>query len=137
MRGFFVFLHFGWRRSVMWFGCVGCAAATLLLYCGPLAVEDSFWVATACAMLWGFLLSGFTSLPALLLSMGRPEDRGSAFAAYSLCAGLAAFAGPALYVAAAFMTHFLKSPADPQYRDDSGPAEAVPGDQAIKAAAVS
>lgn len=149
--------RFGWRRSVMWFGCVGCAAATLLLYYGPMAIKDNFWVATVCAMLWGFLLSGFTSLPALLLSMGRPEDRGSAFAAYSLCAGLAAFVGPALvavfrplvgvhglvwlftalYVAAAFMTHFLKSPVDPQYRVDSAPAEAVPDDQVIKAAAVS
>jgi hypothetical protein len=43
----------------------------------------------------------------------------------------------ALYVAAAFMTHFLKSPADPRYRVDAAPTEAVPYDQAIKAAAVS
>ncbi len=104
-------------------------------------------------MLWGFLLSGFTSMPALLLSMRRPEDRGSAFAAYSPRAGLAALFPPlvgvhglvwifiALYVAAACMTHFLKSPADPQYRADADPAETAPGAlpaaQAIKAAAVS
>ncbi|WP_037958261.1 MFS transporter [Streptomyces violens] len=128
----------GWRRTVTWFGCVGCAIATLAIYYGPMAFKDNFWVATVCAMFWGFILSGFTPIPALLLSMGRPEDRGSAFAVYSLGAGLAAFVGPALvavfrplvgvhglvwvftllYLAAALMSHFLKSPSDPQYRED-------------------
>ncbi|MFZ3572212.1 MFS transporter [Streptomyces sp. BH097] len=141
--------RFGWRRTVMWLGCVAGIATTLLLYYGPMTVKDNFWVATACAMVWGFMLSGFTPLPALLLSMGRPEDRGSAFAAYSLCAGMAAFVGPALvavfqpligeqglvwlfallYLAAAVMAHFLKSPEDPQYRDAATAGTTAVADQ--------
>jgi MFS family permease len=132
----------------MWFGCVGCAAATLLLYYGPVAIKDNFWVATVCAMLWGFLLSGFTSLPALLLSMGRPEDRGSAFAAYSLCAGLAAFVGPALV--AVFrplvgvhglvwlftaLYDFLKSPASAAlHRCSHRPEDRLPGNPRFRSA---
>lgn len=86
----------GWRRTVTIFGTFGCAVATLILYYVPLAVGDNFAVAVTCAMLWGFMLSGYTPLPPLLLSMGKEEERGSAFAIYCLAAGLATFVGPAL-----------------------------------------
>ncbi|CAM01800.1 MFS transporter [Saccharopolyspora erythraea] len=86
----------GWRRIVTIFGTFGCAVATLILYYVPLAVGNDFAVAVACAMLWGFMLAGYTPLPPLLLAMGKEEERGSAFAIYCLAAGLATFVGPAL-----------------------------------------
>ncbi|EKG40171.1 alpha-ketoglutarate permease [Pseudomonas syringae pv. avellanae str. ISPaVe013] len=88
--------RFGWRRTVTWFGCVMCAVGTLLFYYVPLAVGPDYWVAVVCWSVFAIGLAGFVPLTALVPSLVRPEERGSALALYTLAAGLSAFLGPAL-----------------------------------------
>ncbi|TPX05908.1 MFS transporter, partial [Schumannella luteola] len=49
-----------------------------------------------CWAVFGIGLAGFVPLTALVPSMVKVEDRGSALAVYTLAAGLSAFVGPAL-----------------------------------------
>lgn len=125
--------HFGWKRTVTWFGCVMCAVGALLLYYVPLAIGPNFWVTVICWAVFGIGLAGFVPLTALVPSMVRQDDKGSALAVYTLAAGLSAFLGPVLvallggtanmagliwtfvgmYVVGALLTLVLKSSADP------------------------
>ncbi|ROS61127.1 polyol permease family [Frigoribacterium sp. PhB160] len=125
--------RFGWKRTVTWFGCVTCAVGALLLYYVPLAVGPNFAVAVLCWAVFGIGLAGFVPLTALVPSMVKTEDKGSALAVYTLAAGLSAFVGPvlvgllggvsnmaviiwvfvALYLLAAVATLVLKTPQDP------------------------
>ncbi|GAB3401615.1 MFS transporter [Schumannella luteola] len=88
--------RFGWKRTVTWFGCVMCAVGVLALYYVPLAIGPNFWVTVICWAVFGIGLAGFVPLTALVPSMVKVEDRGSALAVYTLAAGLSAFVGPAL-----------------------------------------
>lgn len=85
--------HFGWRRTVTWFGAVGCAIATPLWYFGAIA-SGSFGVAVALGVIYGIVLAGFVPLSALMPSMVSAKDKGAALAVYNFGAGGAAFLGP-------------------------------------------
>jgi MFS family permease len=84
--------HFGWRRTVTVFGCIGCAVATPLWYFGSLA-SGSFVVSVILGMLYGVLLAGFVPLSALMPSMVERHDKGAALAILNFGAGAAAFVG--------------------------------------------
>jgi polyol permease family len=124
--------HFGWRRTVTWFGCVGCALATPLWYFASMAAQ-TFAVAAICGVVYGILLAGFVPLSALMPSMVAPKDKGAALAVLNFGAGAAAFVGPVvvtvlypllggggvtitfslMYVVVAFLTLKVKDICDP------------------------
>jgi MFS family permease len=124
--------YFGWRRTVTWFGCVGCAITVPLWYFGSL-LTGSYAVSVALGMMYGILLAGFVPLSALMPSMVERHDKGAALAILNTGAGGAAFVGTfvatllnpfigyggvvitysALYLVSALMTSFIVSPADP------------------------
>jgi len=85
--------YFGWRRTVTWFGCVGCAIATPVWYFVSIAA-GTFTVAAVLGALYGILLAGFVPLSALMPSMVGMKDKGAALAVLNLGAGGAAFLGP-------------------------------------------
>lgn len=119
----------GWRRTILWFGCVGCALSSLLFYYSPVFFADNYWATLLSGCLWGALLAGFVPLSALAPSLVT-TDKGAAMAVLNLGAGLAVFVGPAivglfigplgstgvlwiisgLYVVAAILTSFITSP---------------------------
>jgi MFS family permease len=124
--------YFGWRRTVTFFGCIGCAIATPLWFFGSLLTE-SYAVTVVLGMLYGVLLAGFVPLSALMPSMVERHDKGAALAILNTGAGGAAFIGlaiptalapfigyggvvityAALYLVSAVLTSFIVSPADP------------------------
>lgn len=144
--------HFGWRRTVTWFGCVMCAVGVLLLYYVPLWVGPNVALVMVCWAVFGIGLAGFVPLTALVPSMVPPDDRGSALAVYTLAAGLSAFVGPALvgllggvanmgvliwtfavlYVVAAGVTYVLRTSSDPGSPDFR--SDAVEADDPVKQA---
>jgi MFS family permease len=65
--------YFGWRRTVTFFGCVGCAIATPLWFFGSL-LTGSYLFAVVAGMLYGILLAGFVPLSALMPSMVERHD---------------------------------------------------------------
>lgn len=85
--------HFGWRRTVTVFGCVGCAVATPLWYFGAIA-SQSFTVTAVLGALYGIVLAGFVPLSALMPSMVALKDKGAALAVLNTGAGGAALLGP-------------------------------------------
>ncbi|MBS1564267.1 MAG: MFS transporter, partial [Bacteroidetes bacterium] len=85
----------GWRRTIIWFGCVGCALSTLLFYYSPVFFAGNFWAVMLTGCLWGALLAGFVPLSALAPSLVK-ADKGAAMAVLNLGAGLSVFAGPAI-----------------------------------------
>lgn len=125
--------HFGWRRTITWFGCVMCGIGILLLYYVPVWAGASFWLTVACWSIFGIGLSGFVPLTALMPSSVGSRDTGNALAIYTLAAGLSQFIGPALvavlggadnmemiiwvfavlYFLAAGVSYLLKTSADP------------------------
>ena len=131
--------YFGWRRTVTWFGCVGCAITVPLWYFGSL-LTGSYAVSVALGMMYGILLAGFVPLSALMPSMVERHDKGAALAILNTGAGGAAFVGTfvatllnpfigyggvvitysALYLVSAMLTSFIVSPADP---DEEGEME--------------
>ena len=124
--------RFGWRRTVTWFGCVGCAISVPAWYFVSMA-SQSFVLSVILGMTYGVLLAGFVPLSALMPSMVEPQDKGSALAVLNFGAGAAAFVGPgilfalnpvlgpggvvityaALYVVCAFLSTFIVDASDP------------------------
>ncbi|MDA2805504.1 MFS transporter [Nocardiopsis suaedae] len=125
----------GWRNTIFWFGALGCSVSILLLYFVPVAFgADYYWLALIVGALYGATLAGFVPISALLPSLA-PENKGGAMALLNFGAGGATFVGPALvslllvpfgaggvvisfavlYLIAAAMTWFLKTPADPAH----------------------
>lgn len=124
--------YFGWRRTVTWFGCIGCAVTVPLWFFGSLLAQ-SYIVAIILGMMFGVLLAGFVPLSALMPSMVERHDKGASIAILNTGAGGAAFIGvglaaalapfigyggvvitySALYVVSALLTSYIKSPADP------------------------
>lgn len=117
---------FGWNRTVIWFGCVGCAVTVLLFYYSP-QILNQYWFILLCGALWCIMLAGFVPLSALVPSLVE-KDKGAAVSVLNLGAGAAAFVGPALvrllekpigyegiawtlaalYIVSAVMTHFIR-----------------------------
>lgn len=87
--------YLGWRNTVLWFGGIGCAITTLLLYYVPLNVGANYWIVLLVAVLYGATLAAYVPLSALMPSLA-PENRGGAMAILNLGAGLSSFLGPAL-----------------------------------------
>jgi MFS family permease len=85
--------HFGWRRTVTVFGCLGCALATPLWYFGAIA-SQSFLLTAVLGAVYGIVLAGFVPLSALMPSMVAPKDKGAALAILNTGAGGAALLGP-------------------------------------------
>lgn len=124
--------HFGWRRTVTWFGCVGCAVATPLWYFAAIG-SGTFGVAATFGVIYGILLAGFVPLSALMPSMVSAKDKGSALAVLNFGAGGAAFVGPitvtllypivggggvtiafsVFYIVVAVVSRTIKDPSDP------------------------
>lgn len=105
---FFGFIgdRIGWRNSVMWFGGVGGAIATLAMYYVPLAVGPNFLIMAIVVAVYGALLAGYVPLAALIPSLA-PEHRGGAMAVYNFSAGLSAFVGPAIVAALVGVLHYV------------------------------
>jgi MFS family permease len=119
----------GWQRTVAWFGGVGCAVTTLLLYYGTVSAGDDYALAMVLVSLFGATLAGYVPLSALMPSLD-PAHKGQAMSALNLGAGASTFLGPALvglflgplgvqgvmwifamlYLASAVMALFLKLP---------------------------
>lgn len=91
----FVGDRLGWRQTVQWFGGVGCAATTLLLFYVPQFAEGNYWLVMSAGVLWGACLAGYVPLSALIPSLVQ-KDKGAAMAILNLGAGLAVFVGPAI-----------------------------------------
>jgi len=128
----------GWRNTVMWFGGVGCAVSTLLLYYVPPMAPGNFWVVLIPGVLWGALLAGYVPLSALVPSLVK-RDKGAAMAILNLGAGLPVFVGPALvglfiglvgnegliwilaglYLISAVLTKFITLPAEETARQQA------------------
>jgi len=89
----FVGDRLGWRQTVQWFGGVGCALTTLLLFYVPQLAPGSYVAVMAAGILWGACLAGYVPLSALVPSLVN-KDKGAAMAILNLGAGLAVFAGP-------------------------------------------
>ncbi|MFC7343599.1 MFS transporter [Saccharopolyspora griseoalba] len=130
--------RFGWRRTVTWFGCVGCAIATPLWYFTAIASQN-FAITASFGVIYGLLLAGFVPLSALMPSMVAPKDKGSSLAVLNFGAGGAAFVGPVvvtvLYpfvggggVAIAFCAmYLLVGLLSLRMKDSSDPGEVKPG----------
>lgn len=88
--------HFGWKRTVTWFGNVMCAVGLLLLFYVPQIVGPNFPVVVLCWAVFGIGLAGFVPLTALVPALVPAKERGNALAVYSLAAGLSSFVGPML-----------------------------------------
>jgi MFS family permease len=126
--------YFGWRRTVTWFGCIGCAISTPLWYFAAMGAH-SFGVAAFLGAIYGILLAGFVPLSALMPSMASPKDRGAALSILNTGAGGAALLGPvtvtALYplvggggVAIAYaIMYVLVAGASTLLKDKSDPGE--------------
>jgi polyol permease family len=117
----------GWRNTIMWFGGIGCAITTVLLYYAPVWFGGSYVAVMVAGIAWGGLLAGYVPLSALVPSLVK-EDKGAAMAILNLGAGLPVFVGPALvglligsigsvgviwvlailYVVSAVLTYFIK-----------------------------
>src|SRR5690606_26615147 len=130
----------GWRQTVTWFGGIGCAITTLLLYYIPQYAGGSYWLVMLAGIAWGACLAGYVPLSALVPSLVQ-KDKGAAMAILNLGAGLAVFAGPAivgifigsigsegviwilaiLYFISAILTRFITLPRDTKQEDKSVP----------------
>ena len=134
----------GWRQTVTWFGGIGCAITTLLLYYIPHYAGGSYWLVMLAGIAWGACLAGYVPLSALVPSLVQ-KDKGAAMAILNLGAGLAVFAGPAivgifigsmgsegviwilatLYFISAILTRFITLPRDTKQEDKSVPIATI------------
>jgi polyol permease family len=132
----FVGDRIGWRRTITWFGGVGCGITTLLLYYIPRYSNGNYTLVLLTGIAWGACLAGYVPLSALVPSLVR-KDKGAAMAILNLGAGLAVFAGPAivglfigstgaegviwilaaLYFISAILTRFISLPASVAQED--------------------
>ncbi|MNC29907.1 putative transporter YoaB [compost metagenome] len=87
--------RFGWRNTVMWFGCVGSAIFALLLFYSPQIVTGNVYLVQVIGVLWGGCLAGYVPLSAIVPSLVKAE-KGAAMSILNLGAGLSAFVGPGL-----------------------------------------
>lgn len=85
----------GWRKTVLWFGCVGCTITTLLFFYSPQIIPNNIGFVMFCGFLWGMTLAGYVPLSALVPSLVEKE-KGAAMSILNLGAGLSAFVGPAI-----------------------------------------
>lgn len=85
----------GWVWQVRWFGCVGTAITSLLLYYVPVIFGAQFWLVIGIAILFGITMAAFVPMSAIIPSLA-PDEKGIAMSIHNLAAGLSNFAGPAI-----------------------------------------
>lgn len=89
---------FGWKNTIIWFGAMGCAVFTVLLYYTPILTNGNVLLTSIVGFLWGCSLAGYVPIGALVPSVAG-EDKGAAMAVLNLGAGLSTFVAPALALA--------------------------------------
>lgn len=87
----------GWQRQVMWFGCVGTAITSLLLYYVP-ASGGGYWLTMLTGAAFGITMAAFVPMSAIFPSL-IPDQKGVAMSVHNFAAGLANFIGPAIVTA--------------------------------------
>ncbi|GLK60151.1 MULTISPECIES: MFS transporter [Azotobacter] len=85
----------GWIFQMRWFGCAGCALATLAFYYLPHTYGASVPAAMVAAIALGIGVSAFVPMGAIFPAMA-PEHKGAAISAHNLAAGLSNFMGPTI-----------------------------------------
>ncbi|MCY7493469.1 MFS transporter [Bacillus safensis] len=119
----------GWRKTIIWFGCVGCALSTIAIYIAPMIIGHNLIGMILISCLFGFFLAGYVPITALIPSMAPTKDRGAAMSVHNLGSGLSVFVAPfivslfieplgtsgvilifaALYLFSGYLTTFLKT----------------------------
>ena len=119
----------GWKTTVIWFGGVGCAVFSLLLYYIPVITNGNLVFTSIVGFIWGACLAAFVPISAIVPSVAG-EDKGPAMSILNLAAGLSTFVAPAiaaafigplgaegvvwifviLYIISAIITHFIRVP---------------------------
>lgn len=87
--------RFGWMRQMRWYGCVGCAVATLSFYYLPQWTGPDMIALSAAAVLLAVSVSAFVPMGAVFPALA-PEHTGAAVSAHNLAAGVSTFLGPAI-----------------------------------------
>ncbi len=87
--------YIGWMRQVRWFGCIGCAIASLMFYYLPVTYGHNFWVAAIPAVVFGITVAAFVPMTAVFPAL-EPHHKGAAISIYNLSAGLSNFVAPAI-----------------------------------------
>ena len=121
----------GWRRTVTFFGGVGCAVTTLALYYSMQGHPPNYPLAVLAGMFFGATLSAYTPLGAIMAALA-PARKGAAMSILNFGAGASTWTGPAiagiflplvgvggvmwiyavLYLVSAAMTWAMKVPED-------------------------
>jgi polyol permease family len=125
---------FGWRKTLTFFGGIGSAIGTLLMFFVPQFASDNYFLIVLVACLYGITLCGYVPLAAIFSSIADRKDKGNSLAIYCLSAGVSTLLGPLLYrllnnfigiegivfiyaslylVSAVLSWFFLKTPEDP------------------------
>jgi MFS family permease len=87
--------RFGWMRQMRWYGCVGCAVATLSFYYVPQWTGPNMAALSAAAVLLAVSVSAFVPMGAVFPALA-PGHTGAAVSAHNLAAGVSTFLGPAI-----------------------------------------
>ncbi|HEY5880174.1 MAG TPA: MFS transporter [Nakamurella sp.] len=87
--------RFGWMRQMRWYGCVGCAVATLAFYYLPQWTGANMIALSAAAVLLAVAVSAFVPMGAVFPALA-PGHTGAAVSAHNLAAGVSTFLGPAI-----------------------------------------
>ncbi|AXH99085.1 MFS transporter [Sporosarcina sp. PTS2304] len=89
---------FGWKNTIIWFGGIGCAIFTPLLFYTPVLTNGSILMTSIVGFIWGGLVAGFVPIGALVPSIAG-DEKGAAMSVLNFAAGLSTFVAPAIALA--------------------------------------
>ncbi|KAA9028568.1 MFS transporter [Niallia endozanthoxylica] len=127
----------GWKKTVIWFGGIGCAVFSLLLFYVPVITNGNLAITSVVGFIWGICLAAFVPISAIVPSVAG-EDKGPAMSVLNLAAGLSTFVAPALagifigplgaegvvwifavlYIISAIITKFIRVPEQEELRNE-------------------
>lgn len=127
---------FGWKNTIIWFGGIGCAIFTPLLFYVPVITNGSMLMTSIVGFIWGGLIAGYVPIGALVPSVAG-ADKGAAMSVLNFAAGLSTFVAPAialafigligaegvvwifsfLYVVSAVIVKFIRVPEEEEGKD--------------------
>lgn len=87
--------RFGWMRQMRWYGCIGCAVATLAFYYLPQWTGGNMLMMAFAAVLLAIGVSAFVPMGAAFPALA-PAHTGAAISAQNLAAGVCTFVAPAI-----------------------------------------
>lgn len=87
--------RFGWMRQMRWYGCFGCAVATLAFAYVPQWTGGNMFAMSAAAVLLAVGVSAFVPMGAAFPALA-PQHTGAAISAQNLAAGVCTFVAPAI-----------------------------------------